>query len=238
MHHESRACPRETGIPACFLQVYWRLPNIPSNIVLSGKIGRSVWYTIHYHLPIGSWMGECAIDQPITGKRTSMIPKYSTQRDRKVRSLDIMGKTSSNYLSIYFWPVLQISSVGFVSTSGYLPFADDLDDPTEVCTAVLKDWSSRIFLDGNCQRGRPQGCQKIPYFRRFFLELYGSAFWKNVGQPSSWAIVLQHQSRRVSESGGSTAVPIEFQGCHSAEKGSGSPKLPKVHGWSYFYCRG
>lgn len=37
-----------------FLQVYWRLPNIPSNSVLSGKIGRSVWHTIHYHLPIGS----------------------------------------------------------------------------------------------------------------------------------------------------------------------------------------
>lgn len=105
------------------------------------------------------------------------------------------------------------------TTSGYLPFADDLDDPTEVCTAVLKDWSSRIFLDGNCQWGRPQGCQKIPYFRRFFLELYGSAFWK------IWVSHRRGPSNQstsgglVSESGGSTAVPIEFQGCHSADSG-------------------
>ena len=28
---------------------------------------------------------------------------------------------------------------GLASSPGYLPFADDLDDPTEVCTAVLKD---------------------------------------------------------------------------------------------------
>ena len=27
----------------------------------------------------------------------------------------------------------------FWCSKGYLPFADDLDDPTEVCTAVLKD---------------------------------------------------------------------------------------------------
>lgn len=25
------------------------------------------------------------------------------------------------------------------TSQGYLPFADELDDPTEVCTAVLKD---------------------------------------------------------------------------------------------------
>lgn len=86
-----------------------------------------------------------------------MIPSIAPKEIGKFfPSLD-MGKTSS-------------------TTSGYLPFADDLDDPTEVCTAVLKD-AVRIF-------------------------------WAPVG--TVW----------VSKSAGSTAVPIEFQGCHSANSGN------------------
>lgn len=41
----------------------------------------------------------------------------------------------------------------FEFVCGYLPFADELDDPTEVCTAVLKDpleFHSR-FKDAQCK---------------------------------------------------------------------------------------